>query len=101
MHHSIIYASQYNIIHLSNARWERAERTYIPHINPQRRAHSLQHIHADWFVARHFPIGALTDPGQVDDVAGSVSASLEEEPEPGISDHVYHLFVIQLPGGWG
>ena len=76
MHHSIIYASQYNIIHLSNARWERAERTHISNINPQRRTHPLQHIHADSLVPRHFPIGGFADPGQVDDVAWAVSASL-------------------------
>ena len=49
---------------------------YISNINPQRRAHSLQHIYADGLVPGHLTVGALTDPRQVDDVAGAVSASL-------------------------
>ena len=50
--------------------------TYIPHINPKSSAHSLQHVHADRLVPGHLTVGALTDPRQVDDVAGAVSASL-------------------------
>jgi len=69
----------------------RKERTHIPHINPQRSADSLQHIHADRLVPGHLTVGALTDPRQADDVAGTVSTPLQEEPEPGIGDHVSHL----------
>jgi hypothetical protein len=61
--------------------------TYIPHINPQRRAHPLQHIHTDSFVARHLPIGGFADARQVDDVARGVASPMKEEPEAGIADH--------------
>ena len=69
----------------------------VTDVHTERQTDPLQHIHADWFVARHFPIGALTDPRQADDVARTISTSFQEEPEAGISDHVYHLFVIQFP----
>ena len=70
--------------------------TNISNINPQSSANSLQHVHPDSLVARHLPIGGFADPGQVDDVAGAVSASVQEEPELGIADHVRCLLGLTM-----
>ena len=68
-----------------------------PNINPQSRAYPFQHVHPDSFVARHFSIGGFADPGQVDDVAGTISSPVQEEPEPGITEHCVETSLSSFP----
>ena len=55
---------------------------YVTDIHTESRANPFQHIHSDRFVSGHLPIGGFAGPGQADDVAGTVSTSFQEEPEP-------------------
>ena len=58
-----------------------SETANVSDIHVQCFADSFQHIHPNWLIPGQLPIGGFADPGQVDDVAGTVSAPFQKEPD--------------------
>ena len=58
----------------------RTKRTHIPDVNVQSLADAMKHVQADAVVFNEFLVGGFTDPGERDDVAGSIASPLEELP---------------------
>jgi len=71
----------------------RSKRAHIPDVNVQSFADTMEHVQADAVVFNEFLVGGFTDPGELDDVTGSVTSPLEEPPELCVADHARHLLM--------